>query len=92
MAKIEHQNIVPVTTFIRNYRTHLDRIIATGHPEFLAIDGVPKMAVLTMADFGRYAEAREYLESVRDIRAGMEDVEAGRVHDMDEVHKEMRSL
>jgi len=92
MAAIEHGDIVPVTKFIRNYRAHLERIAATGRPEFLAIDGVPKMAVLTMDDYARYAEAREYLESVRDIRAGMEDIEAGRVHDMDEVHEELRRL
>jgi len=92
MAQIEHHDIVPVTAFIRNYKTHLERITESGRPQFLAIDGVPKMAVLTMDDYARYAEAREYLESIRDIRAGMEDIEAGRVHDMEDVHDEMRAL
>ena len=67
----------PISDFVRNASEHTARIRRTNRAEILTQHGKPSLAVLPAEEFERLMEAKDYLDTVEAIRAGLDAVEPG---------------
>lgn len=73
-----------ITTFSdlrQNMRERLDRMKETGRPLFVTSNGEPDAVVLSPAAFDELVEKAERAERLAEIDRGVEEMQAGRVHD-----------
>jgi prevent-host-death family protein len=84
--------IFPISDFIRNASEHTARIRRTNRAEILTQHGKPSLAVMPAEEFERLMEARDYLDSVEAIRAGLDAAEAGRFKPAEQVIADWEKL
>jgi prevent-host-death family protein len=72
------EDIVPVDDFEAEPSAWLDRAKRTGQPVILTRDGRAAGVLLSPAAFDALAERARFVSAVEE---GLEDAEAGRVHD-----------
>lgn len=75
---INLSQIHPVTEFVRNYKTLLDRIKATGSPEVLTVNGKPEYVILDAASYQEIAALYEQQRFRQAVAQGIADMQAGR--------------
>lgn len=89
---IRIQDIHPLTEFQRNAKAHLTRVNKTGRPEVLTVNGKPEAVLLGTRSYEKMMEAVEELETLKSIRLGLADMEAGKTVSAAETHKKLRDL
>jgi prevent-host-death family protein len=89
---IRIQDIHPLTEFQRNAKAHLTRVNKTGRPEVLTVNGKPEAVLLGARSYEKMMEAVEELETLKSIRLGLADMEAGKTVSAAETHKKLRDL
>lgn len=70
--------INPVTDFVRNYRTYLDRIRTSRKAEILTVNGRPEAVLVDAESYQEMLEALEKQRFVQAVREGIADYEAGK--------------
>lgn len=81
---IRPRDITSLTDFRKNARQYLDELEKTGGVRVLTVNGKAKAVVMSPEVYEELDEEAWQAEATRRIRAGMEDVKAGRVMDWDE--------
>jgi PHD/YefM family antitoxin component YafN of YafNO toxin-antitoxin module len=76
---ITPDDICSLTDFQRNVKEHIKRLKKTGRPEVLTVNGSAALVVQDARAYQKLLEAVDRLEAIEGIRAGLEDVAAGRV-------------
>ena len=89
---IHVEDIHPLTDFQRNAKKHLTRINKTGRPQVLTVNGKSEAVLLGKRSYQLILEAMEELETIKSLRRGLEDMEAGRTVDAKLVHARLRKL
>jgi len=89
---IHIEDIHPLTDFQRNAKAHLLRVNKTGRPEVLTVNGKAEAVLMGKRSYEQMAEAMEELETLKSIRLGLADMEAGKTLDAAQVHQKLRGL
>jgi len=89
---IQIQDIHPLTEFQRNAKAHLMRVNKTGRPEVLTVNGKPEAVLLGKRSYEKLMAAMEELETLKSIRHGLSDMDAGRTVAAADAHQTLRSL
>ncbi|QDU71916.1 type II toxin-antitoxin system Phd/YefM family antitoxin [Mucisphaera calidilacus] len=62
---IQPADIHPVTSFIRDHRTHMKRLAETGRPEVLTLNGKASIVIQDAAAYQKLLEQLDELDVVR---------------------------
>ncbi|MEI6535380.1 MAG: type II toxin-antitoxin system Phd/YefM family antitoxin [Verrucomicrobiaceae bacterium] len=89
---IHIEDIHPLTDFQLNAKKHLTRVNKTGRPEVLTVNGKAEAVLVGKRTYEKMMEALEELETLKSIRRGLEDMEAGRTVSAHRVHGRLRRL
>ena len=85
-----NRDIHPLTDFKRNTTDFLRQLRETGQPIVLTINGKAELVVQDAKSYQKLLELAERLETLEGIRAGLEDMKAGRGRPAEEVLEEIR--
>jgi PHD/YefM family antitoxin component YafN of YafNO toxin-antitoxin module len=91
MGSIDLRQIHPVSDFVRNYKSFLSRIKATGNPEILTVNGKPEYVILDAESYQSIATELERARFIKAVNEGIEDMRAGRGKPVAEAFSEIRS-
>ena len=75
MIKIEQ--IHPVSDFVRNYKTYMDRIKLTKNSEVLTVNGKPECVIVDAEVFQLMSDAYEKARFVQAVNEGIESMNRG---------------
>lgn len=76
---IHLSDITPLTDFQRRTKSHIRQLKASGRPRVLTVNGKAELVVLDTASFQKLLDTIDRAEAIVGIRAGLDDVAAGRV-------------
>jgi PHD/YefM family antitoxin component YafN of YafNO toxin-antitoxin module len=74
---IDLQDIHPLTAFLRDHRTHLDRLEKTGRPEVLTVNGKARVVVQDAVAYQKLLDQLELLSAEETLRQRIASLEAG---------------
>jgi prevent-host-death family protein len=89
---IHIEDIHPLTDFQRNAKKHLTRVNRTGRAEVLTVNGKAEAVLVGKRSYEQMIGALEELETLKSIRRGLDDLDAGRTVDAKRVHERLRKL
>jgi len=75
-----------LTTLVENAKKRLDEYVIT-------VNGTPAAVIISVAEYESWKETNEILADkklMKAIKEGEEDIKAGRVHDWEDVKKELK--
>jgi len=87
---IQPSDIFTLTDFKRKSTELIEKLVATGRPQVLTVEGAPKVVVMGVEAFERMAELAERSDTVAKIRQGLDDVKSGRTTPATEAFEELR--
>ncbi len=68
----------------------IQKLIASGRPKVLTVEGKPTVVVLGVEAYQRLARLADRWDTIDHVREGLEDVEAGRHRVLGDVIRELR--
>lgn len=77
---VQLTDIHPLTGFLRDHKTHLERLAETGRPEVLTVNGKARVVVQDAEAYQKMLDALDAVETERIVRerlAAMDRGEAG---------------
>ena len=74
---IKIAQIHPVSDFVRNYKTYLDRIKLTKNSEVLTVNGKPECVLVDAEVFQLMSDAYEEARFVKAVNEGIESMNRG---------------
>jgi hypothetical protein len=77
VAMINVTDIHPLTGFLRDHKTHIERLEATGNPEVLTVNGRARVVVQDAIAYQRLLDAADAWETEQVLRARTESVLRG---------------
>ena len=69
----------------------IQKLIASGRPKVLTVEGKPAVVVLGVEAYQRLAQLAERWDTIAQVREGLEDVEAGRHKGLSDVIHDLRA-
>jgi PHD/YefM family antitoxin component YafN of YafNO toxin-antitoxin module len=87
---LEVQETHSLEEFVRDHKTHVDRIKETKTPEILTVDGRAEVVVLDADTFREILEKLYRVETVEALREGYEAVKRGDVVPVEEAFADIR--
>jgi prevent-host-death family protein len=89
---IHLEDIHPLTDFQRHAKKHLAQVNKTGRPQVLTVNGRAEAVLLGKKSYEKLMQSLEELETLKSIRRGLEDMNAGRTVSASFVHEKLRKL
>ena len=74
---INLQDIHSMTAFLRDHKTHLDRLEKTGRPEVLTVNGRAKVVVQDALAYQRLLDRVDALDAEEALRERLVSLDAG---------------
>lgn len=90
--QIHMEDIHPLTEFQRNAKAHLSRVNRTGRPEVLTVNGKAEAVLIGKRSYEQMLKAMEELETLKALRKGLDEMEAGKTSDAASFHESLRTL
>lgn len=90
MQIIELGEICSLTEFQQDVAEHVNHVIETRQPMFLASNGTPNAVLLDVESYQEMLKAIDRAEAIESIRQGQEDIEQGRTRPAKEFFEEMQ--
>lgn len=84
------QDIHSLTEFKTKTPEFLSKLRESGRAVLLTVNGRAEVAVMSAATFQRVLDALDALDAIRGIKAGLEDMKAGRTRPAEEFFAELR--
>jgi PHD/YefM family antitoxin component YafN of YafNO toxin-antitoxin module len=85
------RDIKSLTAFKRNTLEFIHQLKETGKPIVLTINGEAELVVQDAKSYQKLLELVDRLETLAGIRAGIEDMRAGRTKTVEELRQEFRA-
>ena len=85
------EQIHPLTDFLRNHRSHIDRLKETRSPEVLTVNGKAELVILDVQSFQELIDKAERSETIEAIRAGLESANRGELKPAEQLFAEMKA-
>jgi prevent-host-death family protein len=89
-AMIQPNDIYTLTDFKRKSTELIEKLEASGRPQVLTVEGLPKVVVMGVESFERMANLAERSDSMAKIRRGVADAKSGRITSARKVFKALR--
>ncbi len=74
---IEPPEAIPLSDFTRDADAAIRRLMETGQPEVLTVDGKPAVVVQDAKSYQRLLDALDRAEAIEGIRRGLESMARG---------------
>jgi hypothetical protein len=74
---VRFNDIQPLTGFLRDHKTHMKRLAATGRPEVLTVNGRASIVIQDAEAYQKLLEQIDTLESERLLRKRIASVSKG---------------
>jgi hypothetical protein len=74
---INLKDIHPLTSFLRNHKTHIKRLKSTGRAEVLTINGEAQIVIQDAKAYQALLDQLDYAETVEILRKEVASVQAG---------------
>ena len=87
---IKIAQIHPVSDFVRNYKTYLDRIKLTKNPEVLTVNGKPECVIVDAEVYQLMSDAYEEACFVKAVNEGIESMNRGEGKPADQAFRDIR--
>jgi len=87
---IRPEDIHSLSDFLRNHKAHVGRLMESGRPELLTVNGRAKLVVLDANAYQRLFELADQLETIRSVREGLDSIERGEGISLDELDRRIR--
>jgi PHD/YefM family antitoxin component YafN of YafNO toxin-antitoxin module len=75
---IQLSDIFPLTHFLRNHKTHVERLHKERRPQVLTINGRAALVVQDAESYQQLLERVERAEAIEGIRRGLDELETGK--------------
>lgn len=87
---IRSEDIHPLTDFLRNHRSALERLRETGRPELLTVHGKAAVVVQDAETYQRILELADQMETIISVREGLDSIDRGEGMSIDEFKRRFR--
>ena len=84
-------DIDSLSRFKRNTADYLRQMKKTGQPVVLTVNGKAELVVQDAASYQKLLDLIDRLQTVQELREGLDDVEKGRVRPAEEALQEIKS-
>ena len=71
------KDIHPLTSFLRDHKTHIEHLAKTGRPEVLTVNGKAAVVVQDVESYQRLVELADMAESAMIVKRRVEEVQRG---------------
>lgn len=88
---IDIRQIHSLTDFIRNHKTHVQRLKETHIPEVLTVNGKAELVVLDVESFQEMIKKIDQIETIAAIKEGLAAAERGEMKPAEQVFAEIRA-
>jgi PHD/YefM family antitoxin component YafN of YafNO toxin-antitoxin module len=85
------KEIHSLTDFLRNHRTHVDRIKESHNPELLTVKGKAEIVVLDFESFQEIVTKLNQIETIEAIKEGIAAAERGEMKPAEQIFEEMKA-
>lgn len=90
---IQPSDIHPVTSFIRDHRTHIQRLAETGRPEVLTLNGKASVVIQDANAYQKLLEKLDELDAIRILTQRINEMKTGDPGiPIEQVHLEMLDI
>ena len=86
------KDIRSLSDFKRNTAELMERMVESGEPMVLTVNGKAKLVVQDAASYQKLLESIDYDQTVAGIRRGLDDVQAGRTQPAGKGFGEVRKM
>jgi len=84
---IDPTDIRSLSDFLRNHRTHMERLADTGRPEVLTVNGRARVVIQDAEAYQRVAELADRMEAILAVREALESVGRGEGISLEELDR-----
>ena len=74
---VQLEDIHPLTGFLRNHKTHMDRLAATGRPEVLTVNGEARVIVQDAAAYQKMINEIDSMRAEQIVRERLASLDRG---------------
>ncbi len=74
---VDLSDIHPLTGFLRDHKSHLERLHATGRPEVLTVNGRARVVVQDAEAYQKLMDVLEAVETEKIVRQRLASLQAG---------------
>lgn len=85
------KEIHSLTDFLRNHRTHVDRIKESHIPEILTVNGKAEVVVLDFESFQEIVAKLNQVETIEAIKEGIAAAKHGEMKPAEQIFEEMKA-
>jgi hypothetical protein len=71
------KDIHPLTSFLRDHKTHIENLVKTGRPEVLTVNGKAAVVVQDIESYQKLCELADLAETAIGLKKQLEDIERG---------------
>ncbi len=71
------RDIHPLTAFLRDHKSHIERLAATGRPEVLTVNGRARVVIQDAESYQRLLDALDAIDSERIVRDRLAAIDRG---------------
>ena len=86
---IDTRNIHPLTDFLRNAKSHIAKLKASGEPEVLTVNGRAEVVVVDANSYQELLDRLERAEFVQSLRDAVADIRAGNGISLEDLEAEL---
>jgi len=86
----QQPDVHTLVDFTQHSTELIQKLIASGRPKVLTVEGKPTVVVLGLEDYERLARLADRWDTIDQVREGLEDIEAGRHRGLSDVVRELR--
>jgi PHD/YefM family antitoxin component YafN of YafNO toxin-antitoxin module len=87
---IQQPDVHTLVDFTQHSTDLIQKLIASGRPKILTVEGKPTVVVLGVEAYQRLARLADRWDTIDQVREGLEDVEAGRHSALGDVIRDLR--
>jgi hypothetical protein len=88
---LDLEQIHSLTDFLRNHRSHIDRLKETRTPEIPTVNGKAELVILDVQSFQDLIDKAERIETIEAIRAGLASANRGELKPAEQLFAEMKA-
>jgi hypothetical protein len=88
---LDLEQIHSLTDFLRNHRSHIDRLKETRTPEIPTVNGKAELVILDVQSFQDLMDRAERTETIEAIRAGLASANRGELKPAEQLFAEMKA-
>lgn len=91
MAQVDLESVYPLTDFLRNHTSHVERLKKSKDPSVFTVNGKAEIVMLDVKTYQEILDKVERVKTVEAIRVGLKAAEEGKLKPLEVVFKEIKA-